>query len=330
MKRKEKERKNKYGEVKQIIHVEVKGKRFVAIGDQLYFSDKWRTFPDFLYDYLMNVFGEEWFDAEKSKSREDMHPVMGWRHDITDFQNSQNPNEDGIFESIPSGPFKAFITLAYDLYLMVHHSVLHDSFISRLRNKDQFQGTRYEIFVAATLIRLGYDVERDAELVEGKRNVEFLATDKESGEIIAIEAKSRHRPGILGRPGKPQAAKTVRVRLGQLLNDAIAKKPQYPYLIFIDLNLPVERMDVFNNDPKVRELVKSLRTPPKSSSGQDCFNAIFYTNFPYHYGDKLDKYPEDHLSLAYSQNPQYPLKGNVLKRVAKAINQYGVIPNDFP
>jgi len=89
-------------------------------------------------------------------------------------------------------------------------------------------------------------------------------------------------------------------------------------------------MGAFNDDPKVRELVKSLRTAPKLSSGQDIFNVVFYTNFPYHYGNKLDKYPEDHLSLAFSQNPKYSLNGNILKTMSKAINQYGNISNEFP
>jgi len=215
---KEKQRVSKYGDTRPIIHTKVGKKRYVAIGSLMLGSERWETFPDFLFDYLLHSLGKDWYDEEYSKSREDMHPIMGWRHDITEFQDMQTLNKDGLFEAVPSGPYKAFITLAYDLYLMAHHSVLHDSFIPRLRNKDQFQGTRYEIFVAATLIRLGYHLERDDAFVEGQKNVEFLATDKISGQILAIEAKSRHRPGILGMPGKPQSPHTIRVRLGQLLN----------------------------------------------------------------------------------------------------------------
>ena len=44
---------------------------------------------------------------------------------------------------------------------------------------------------------------------------------------IAIEAKSRHRPGILDYPGESQSADTIRVGTKYLLKKALAKSTVY-------------------------------------------------------------------------------------------------------
>lgn len=329
MQNKEKERKKKYGDVKPIIQAEVKGKRFVAIGDKILYSDKWNTPIDFLMDYLLFVFGKEWFETEKAKEKSDQHPVMQWRYSISQFQEQQETNKDGLYYSIPSGPFKAFITLAYDLYLLKHHMRLQDSIVQRLKIVDQFQGARYELFSASTMIRAGFDIHHEEKSVKGKKLVEFIAEHKESVEKIAIEAKSRHRPGVLGHAGAKETPDTIRVRVGQLINSAITKKPNLPFFIFIDLNLPPKKMTVFD-DPKLRELIKTLNTAPESPEGRDYFNMILYTNFPYHYGDELKAYPEDHLSSAISQKPLYPLRDKrFIQEIQIAVKKYRRIPNQF-
>ena len=327
MKRKEKERKNKYGDVKPMIYVEAKGKRFVAIGDKLYFSDKWRTFPDFLYDYLIYVFGEDWFNSEKLKPEKDQHPVMQWRYSIYEFQKSQKLNTDGLYKAIPSGPYKAYLTLAYDLYLLKHHMILQESIVKRLKIIDQFQGARYELFAASTMIRAGLDFE----LVKkgGGKIVEFIANHAKTGQKIAIEAKSRHRPGVLGHKGDRESPQSIRIRLGQLINKAINKKPEYPYLIFIDMNLPPEKVKDFIKSG-LKELIGSLEPAPKTENDEDYFNMILYTNFPYHYGNAFDSYPEDHLSVAISLTPVHPVPNDILlKQIQYEVKNYGKIPNFF-
>ena len=329
MQKKEKERKKKYGDVKSIIQAEASGMRFVAIGDAILNSNKWNTFIDFLMSYLFYVFGEEWLKAEKVKKRSEQHPVMQWKYSISQFQNQQEKNKDELYCSIPSGPFQAFITLAYDLYLLKHHMRLQDSIVQRLKIVDQFQGARYELFSASTMIRAGFDIHHEEKFEKGKKIVEFIAVHKESGEKVAIEAKSRHRPGVLGHAGTKETSNTIRVRVGQLINSAITKKPNLPFFIFIDLNLPPKKMTVFD-DPKLRELIKTLNTAPKSPEGRDYFNMILYTNFPYHYGDELKVYPDNHLSVAISQKPLYPLRDNrFIQEIQIAVKKYGRIPNEF-
>jgi hypothetical protein len=60
--------------------------------------------------------------------------------------------------------------------------------VQRLRSYEAFQGARYEIAVAATFVRCGFDIEWVEE--KAKKHCEFNATHKGTGENIAVETKS--------------------------------------------------------------------------------------------------------------------------------------------
>lgn len=329
MKAKQKRLKNLYGDVKPIFHVEYLEYHFVAIGDYIHYSNKWKTFVDFLIYYIWHIFGKDWINQEKNKQESERHIILHWWNSTLKFIKTQKKNDEGVFFSKPSGPFKAFVTLAYDLYLLAHHEKLQDQFIERLKNSDQFQGVRYELFVVSTLIRAGFEIEYEDETDRSDKHVEFIAKHKQSKEIIAIEAKSKHRPGVLSYPGEIETVEDIRVRVGRLINSAIAKKPKLPYIIFIDLNLPPEKMDVFD-DPKLKELIKTLKQTNKTNDDKDLFNSIFYTNFPYHYGNEFDDFPEDHLGTVISLNPLFPLTTkSIIEDLQIAVKKYGRIPRDF-
>jgi hypothetical protein len=42
-------RKERYGNVRPIIHEDFQEHKFIAVGDQLLYSKAWKTFPDFLF-----------------------------------------------------------------------------------------------------------------------------------------------------------------------------------------------------------------------------------------------------------------------------------------
>ena len=329
IRKKEKVRLETFGDIRPIIHTELKGKRFVAIGSTMYFADNWKTFPDFLYDYIMFIFGKEWFESELSKPHPSRHPVMQWKFLSYEFQKRQTKNSDGFYDAVPSGPYKAYMTLAYDLYLLEHHQKLQKALIKRLKHIDQFQGVRYELFVTSTLIRAGYEINYNVSQSGNPKKVEFVALHKASGQEIAIEAKSRHRTGVLGQKVEPIHPKNINTRLGQLINQAIFKRPNLPYFIFIDMNLPPDRMIDFEKN-NLNELTKSLASTKKTEYNRDEFNMILYTNFPYHYGGTFDTFPKDHLSVVIPLDPIYSLKDpKILKQLQNEVKKYGRIPNFF-
>src|SRR4030042_2787260 len=188
-----------YGKVKPIIHADFKGKKVVAVGSRVYFADasKWKTFPDFLIAYVPGVLGKDWGLAELAKPLGERHQIMKWHDGMCRFQAQQKPGEGRIYDAIPNGAFAAYLFLAYDLYTLHHHMALQTKVVSRLKNPEQFQGARYELFASATCIRAGFDIQYEDESDVTRKHPEFIATHKGTKQIISVEAKSRHRPGVL-------------------------------------------------------------------------------------------------------------------------------------
>jgi hypothetical protein len=57
-----------------------------------------------------------------------------------------------------------------------------------------------------------------------------------------VEAKNRHRPGVLGRKGQAPDAATLTVDVPELMRRALSKETDgRPFVIRLDLNLPTAR-----------------------------------------------------------------------------------------
>ena len=57
-------RRERFGEVRPVIHADFQGHRFVAVGNELHYSKDWKTFPDFLQGYIASVLGTDWGNTE--------------------------------------------------------------------------------------------------------------------------------------------------------------------------------------------------------------------------------------------------------------------------
>ncbi len=331
LRRKEQARIQRYGHVKPIISAEAKGARLVAVGNELLESDSWHTFPDFLRSHLWHVIGERWFYQELKKPAEEQHPIWRWWILYHEFSKKQIADEKGLIAAIPSGPTKAFYQLAYDLYILRHHQLLKEMILHRLLTSDGFQGARYELSATSTMIRAGFSIEFEDESDRSRKHVEFVAVHNDTGERIAIEAKSRHRPGVLGVPGKQESTERIKLRLGRLINAALGKDFTIPLVLFIDMNLPPQTVKRLLEGDDITHLVRTLDQVKKTDDGKDLFNLMLYTNYPYHYGAVDEPYEEDHLSRAMAQLPKYAIKNpQLIQDIIFAAKQYGNIPNEFP
>jgi hypothetical protein len=146
-----------------IISAEAFGRRFVAVKNRLLHSKGWLTFHDFLGDYIKMAMGVDWGSTELAKSLDQRHPILVWHH-LRAEQLNRGPKEPGKVHSVPmTGASAAYLRLAYDLYALDHNAELQEKLINRLRNKDNFPGARYEVFVAATIIRAGFELEFENE-----------------------------------------------------------------------------------------------------------------------------------------------------------------------
>ncbi len=316
------------------IQTEFKGKRVRAVGNRLYHSlPLEETFHEFLIRVLKDVVGLEWGQKESKKPTQEQHIIVRWIKEMGDlFRTGKGRPEDdkGIIKSIePSGNVRSLLCLAYDAYSVMHCGELPEALIGRLKNKDNFQGARYEIAVAAIFVRAGFDIEWVEE--KQKKHCEFVATHKQSKEKVAVEAKSRHRPGVLEVRGTLPDFKIVKTGVERVYNRALKQQPQgLPFLMFIDLNLPLTPgVPPFSKRwfPELRALVEKHGKPTPEKP--DKVTALFITNFSWHYsGDKSTMQKSESLMIVpkYAVNPISDF--GLLQLLYNASNQYGLVPHE--
>jgi SEC-C motif-containing protein len=278
-------RKETQGEVRPQISIDFKDHKFVAVGNRLHYSKTWKTFHDFLFDYIRTCLTPEWGNAELKKPLEERHPILQWYDSVCAFQKNHIKKVGEVTSAKCTGIVGAYLSLAYDLYVLRHHSLLQNRLVDRLRNQRQFQGARYEIYVTSSFIKAGFEIEFEDESDRSSTHCEFIATHKKSKRKYSVEAKSRHRPGFLGHPGELiQAYDKIRLRIGNLINEALKKKANHARIIFIDINMPPSEGITFGKN-WFKTLGATLsRIERDGVDGKPCPPAYtFFTNHPHHY-----------------------------------------------
>ncbi len=214
---------------RQIISDELKEWRFVAVNDRVITVKGCKTFHDFLLRYLPMTFGYDWGAAEELKPAGERHPVVVWYHHVLAQRRKALAQPGPKIQSVPmTSGAAAYYRLAYDLYALEHNVELREILLSRLRGPDLFLGARYEVFVAAALVRAGFTLAFEDENDHRRTHVEFTATYPATGKKFSVEAKERE--GAL----KP----------GRRLHRAMKKVADFERVIFIDLDTPAAGDDM--------------------------------------------------------------------------------------
>lgn len=324
--------------MRPIISADFNGHKWVAVGDAVYHSSKWKTFHDFLFDYIKSILGSAWGNAELSKDSGERHPIIQWYVSVCHFQRQHIKTEGEVHSGVCTGTVAAYLSLAYDLYVLRHHAVLQKRLVDRLKNIEQFQGARYEVYVAAAFIRAGFDIDFEDEADRTRKHCEFRAVHKTTGKKYSVEVKSRHRPGLLGRPGELQSPEQIRLRIGRLLRSALAKRASKTRVVFIDVNMPPEDVGPFANKwfkPLMNEVEKVEGDTINGQQSPSAF--IVITNHPYHYaGDEQADPPKTFYMTAinvpgFKQQPGGqvgPLDPAILV-LWDSINKHTRIPHEF-
>ena len=146
---------------------------------------------------------------------------------------------------------------------------------------------------------------------------------------IAVEVKSRHRPGVLGFPGDADELKLLQGDVRTLLSAAVAKAPgDSPFMIFIDLNSPLTPALPIDQKPWFADLLRSADhvIGANNPESPDEFNAIFVTNFSFHYQTDREADPVEHVYVI----PKYvahPLPDSrLLELITSGLDSYGNVP----
>jgi len=223
------QRQKQQGLGRPIISIEHKGYRFVAVWNRLHYG-KWKTFPDFLGDYIKQTLGGEWGNTEIAKPLAERHPILQWYDKVCRLQATHTKEPGVLFSTPMTGAVSTYNRLAYNLYLIAQNvKDIQTRLIARLKNKDNFQGAFFETQVAAWLIKAGFELEFEDESDKTSKHCEFTATYTATGERYSVEAKSR----------QIESTDSSRPKVGRKLYEALEKEANHKRLIFLDLNKPL-------------------------------------------------------------------------------------------
>jgi len=219
------QRQEQQGFGKPIISTVVNGVRRVAVGDKNYSSPKWKSFHDFLQDFIKSLIDNRWADEELKKPQEDRHPLLVWYEMMVRRQNHYIREPGKVSTAPMTGAGAAYLGLAYYLYLAAHNVEVQKTLLKRLMKKDLFYGAYYETYVSALLIRAGFDIEFEDETDSTTSHCELTATFRKTGKKFSVEAKMR-------------GANKKSADVGNQLYAALGKKAAHTRVIFIEVNMP--------------------------------------------------------------------------------------------
>ena len=275
-------RQQQQGKGRPIIAFKNADQQIVAVGNTVHWSNKWKTFPDFLTDYMKGKFGVDWLKAEVAKPLLDQHPLMQWAHDYGEYQKAMIKTPGEVTSAELTGVVACFLGTAYALYLLDHNVELQERLLNRLKDVGNFQGAYYELFVASTLIRAGFTLTLEDETDMTKKHCEFAAVSQKTGKKYWVEAKMRSVTGMLGRTaadGGPDAKSFA--RMIPHLNAALAKPATDERLIFIDLNTP-PKLDKNGQPDWLEPAMRRLEQYEKTENKTGATAFVFLTNVAYH------------------------------------------------
>lgn len=301
-----------------------------AVGDRVHFLNANETVQEYFVKVLFETLGQEWHETNESKGTR-AHIVFKWFREFEDLKTGKTTGIDqvevspGQCSSVPTGNLWSLLCLAHDVHSLRHGGKmkLDDALVGRLRHPEQFQGVKYEISVAAAMARAGFDIEWFDDTT--RKLPEFKATHRESGEACVVEAKSRQRPGALGKSGVSAPEEFLGPDVNKLLRAAKQKERDgLPLVIFLDLNLPAKNWTL---DQWITELAKEIpeMRAPATAEKPDKFAALVFTNFSWHWGGQQAA-PMPEWIISFSTVSVMPLAELLREPLEIAAREYGKMP----
>jgi hypothetical protein len=297
-----------------------------AVRNSVYFRPKEESFFDFQLNLLLWTLGKPWFDAEMAKPLEQRHIILRWRHERCELLKAhQKPGEDPNqpVAAPMTGNVKALQVLADDIYQLEHALKTPRKILDRLRDPRQFQGARNEIAVASIFARCGFDIRFIDD--DTKRNPEFIA--ERDAEKIAVEAKSRHRPGVLEERGA-MADDPAPAKIKEHYENALQQNPGgMPFLVFVDVNLALTPATPPMQKPWVEEAMKCFDDRRQEGKATDPDTGLILTNFGWHYYRDRAGTPGECITVRTAK-PQFPIQEDTWKLLDRALSEYGFIVDE--
>lgn len=310
--------------------------RFRILWNQPWTSPQEHTFHQFLDCLTVRTLGQDWFKQQMFPTVKYPSAIVRWRESLRSLLNrpANTPDDGRTF----TGPVKAYMCFAYDLYWLQLVNKLPDKLVKKLRDFHKFEGARYEILIAAVFVRAGFDIDWNDEVKTKIKDCEFIATHKRTGEKIGVEAKSRRRSGVLNYPGGAVTPEThLKGDIFDRYDDAVKQAPpgRIPFLIFIDANVlpilpstfPANQFVSTNAVPWMKEIGDELELRWSLLKGKTAETGVFVTNVALHYGNDADPSPAGTCAVFPSLKPNVLLRSNeTIKDITYCLHSYGQIP----
>ncbi len=209
---------------------------------------------------------------------------MRWFDEASDLLLRLGTKSGDIYSAPMTGATRAFVNLAYNIYLIAHHAGkggndIVKGYIDRLKSarSDTFIGALFETYAAAAFLKAGFELEFENERDGTVSHVEFVALYPKTGKLFSVEVKARERS-----VGSEEVDDFKRLRVGNKLNKALGKKAMHPRVVMIEVNVP--------------EVVTSFEGWPSAAIEQICYSEksnfpdgtqkpsayVFVTNHPFH------------------------------------------------
>jgi hypothetical protein len=301
--------------------------RIVAIWNKVIFRSRTETFHEFLIEVpVKGTFGEDWYKQQVAKPEDERHIVERWLRAFREESQRNRPADHKpgqVYAGPATGATTELIALAHDLYMLQKVNRLPDRLVDRLRNYNEFQGARYEVAIAAAFVKCGFEIE----WLEGRagRHPEFIARNGRTRDEVAVETKSRRRPGVLHHRGVLPPEEELRADVDRLYREALRQDlGDRPFAIFLDVNLPP------STAPGVvahwqREIADRWQNTQQQVA------LLGFTNFAWHYiGDQCALPTGPEFILAVPASTARPLRSEETIRSLQAVlRTYGVCPNEY-
>ncbi len=321
--------------------IQFQGKKVWALGNRIYaVSAPHQTFHEFIvYTVLRHELGDDWLQSEFKKPEENMHFIARCCIKFDEFNARASRDStfrvgENLWRANADGWTLSLLSLAFDIASLAHSAPVRSGqaeglkkLIERLKDKDAYQGARYEITVAAIFARMGFVLEYYDDQNTKYKHGEFIATHPLSRFRLVVEAKSRHRTGVLHQPGLIDEKEHLKGDVRPLLNRAIAKETDgLPLLIFIDVNSPSTGKETMD-EKWSRDIVKSLgKDPMPTPENPDPYSGICFTNYSYHYQTENEAAAGQNLMII-PLHPKIRIQDPALfQDIQSALNKYGNVP----
>jgi hypothetical protein len=227
-----------------IVATKIDDNQIVVVGHRMLSSANWRTFHDFLRDFLFDHLGREWLARECAKPAANRHWIVRWYDEAIRVIGTTAPTNTGIHVAPMTGAIRAFINLAYNIYLISHHTgpagdKVIKSYMGRLRSAraDGFSGALFETYAAAAFLKAGFQLEFENERDGLRSHVEFVALYPRSGKKFSVEVKTRER-SMASASDDGDVDDVKRLRVANKLNKALGKTADHTRVVLIEVNVP--------------------------------------------------------------------------------------------